>query len=178
MVVLSAQSETPSVALPNSGKVISAAIVTSGFGNLAQGLLTAIALPSIGFSNSTKTNLSSNYSSFIIQGNFQDYLSSFARFFGVNARQDASKIYIQKADLPNLDLLLDNSAESLLVALLLRAMLYESNSLISTVHIFIFNKYFINNLLITNLVLELYLPIIDPLTPTENLPSFVPNSFL
>lgn len=66
-----------------------------------------------------------------------------ARFFGLNARQPITHLYIQKADLPGLSPLATNTAESLLVALLLRVNQHESNSLISRVVIDIFNQEFI-----------------------------------
>lgn len=91
--------------------------------------------------------------------NYQSYQSRFARFFGVGARQDAAKLYIQKADL-GLALLTNNTAESILVALLLQVMKYESNNLISRGTVEVFNVEFLisNNLAITRtiLVVNLY----------------------
>lgn len=66
-------------------------------------------------------------------GQFQDYLSIFARFFGINTKQTTTHVYINKADLPDLNPKANNTAESLLVALLLREMQYESNFLISRI---------------------------------------------
>lgn len=70
------------------------------------------------------------------QGNpnsyFHNYLSSFVRFFGDNAKQDVSRIYIKKSDL-TLTTNANNRAESLVVALLLRVMQYESDDYISRV---------------------------------------------
>lgn len=63
---------------------------------------------------------------------YQNYLSSFARFFGEGSKQDIAKIYIDKASLPRLTLG-NNTAESIFVALLLQANMFESNSLISKV---------------------------------------------
>lgn len=50
-----------------------------------------------------------------------------ARIFGANAKQDISKIYINKVDLPGLTANSNNSAESLLIALLLQAIKFESS---------------------------------------------------
>lgn len=80
-----------------------------------------------------------------------DYLSSLARFFGVNARQDLNNIYINKADLIGLEPHSNNTAESLLVALLLRQKDYESNSLISTVYTSLFVSELIDGLGTNNL---------------------------
>lgn len=113
------------------------------------------------------------------QSDYINYQSRLARFFGINARQTSTHLIIQKSDLPLLTSKLSNSAESLLIALLLHVMLYESNSLISTVYAFTFNKYLdlASNLIIIDIVINLYLPIIDTLTPTDSLAPLVPNSF-
>lgn len=68
-----------------------------------------------------------------IHGYAHDYLSSLVRFFGEGFRQDANYFYINKTALPGLTLHSQNTAESLLTALLLRVKDYESNSLISRV---------------------------------------------
>ncbi len=89
--------------------------------------------------------------------NYHPYQSRFARFFGVGARQDASKLYIQKADL-GLALAANNTAESILVALLLQVLKYESNSLLSDVYIYIFQQYFetvSQPIAVSNLVINL-----------------------
>ena len=99
----------------------------------------------------------------IVLQNYFQYLSSFSRFFGENSKQDASKIYIAKSDLPKLSSFQNNTAESLFVALVLRQMIYESNSLISKVYIWHFkadfitrgNNNFINNVLVIQLFLLL-----------------------
>lgn len=77
-------------------------------------------------------------------GYFQDYLSTFARFFGVNAKQDAGELYLNKNDFSQLTPLPDNSAEALLTALLIRVMNYESSPLISKVVIELWKTEFIN----------------------------------
>ena len=66
-------------------------------------------------------------------GYYQDYLSTFARFFGASAKQTVTHIHIKKDELPELTPLINNSAESLIIALLLRVYLYESNSLLSKI---------------------------------------------
>ncbi|WP_414587405.1 hypothetical protein [Scytonema sp. PCC 10023] len=75
--------------------------------------------------------------------NYQDYLSSHARFFGNNFRQDANFIYITKSDLPLFDSKPNNTAESLFVALLLRALIYEANDLLSLIYIYRWRTYFV-----------------------------------
>lgn len=57
----------------------------------------------------------------------REYKLPLARLFGSNARQDATKIYINKADLEGLTSAINNSAESLLIALLMTAMKGESS---------------------------------------------------
>lgn len=60
--------------------------------------------------------------------NYQELLSTFQSLFGVDARQDSSRIYINKANLPLLTSQADNTAESLLISLLLQNQKYESTS--------------------------------------------------
>lgn len=89
---------------------------------------------------------------------YQTYLSSFARFFGVNAKQDVSNLYLVKSDL-GLTPLSYNNPESILVALLLRIAIYESNPLMSNVYIFLYKRYIeqgVQNFLVSNLVILLY----------------------
>lgn len=94
---------------------------------------------------------------------YQNYLSSFARFFGEGSKQDTTKIYIDKASLPRLTLG-NNTAESIFVALLLQANLFESNSLISKVVVEQFKTSLVsrNNQAYVNyaFVIKLYLLII------------------
>lgn len=77
-------------------------------------------------------------------GDFANYYSSFARFFGVNAMQTSTHLTIRKSDLPRLSSLANNTAESLLIALLLQVLIYESNNLISNVYIELYKKELIN----------------------------------
>lgn len=78
------------------------------------------------------------------QSDYTNYLSRLARFFGDNAKQNTTHLIIQKSDLPSLTPKLDNTAESLLIALLVRVMFYESNSLISTTVVTFFKTEFLN----------------------------------
>ncbi|MGL5925486.1 hypothetical protein [Chroococcidiopsis sp.] len=103
---------------------VTLAAVSLAVGLPANALLIAIAI----------TSVSSGY--------FVNYLSRLARFFGIRARQDINYLYIQKSDLPLLAVSLSNTAESLLIALLLQVMLYESNSLISRVTVDAFKTEF------------------------------------
>ena len=66
-------------------------------------------------------------------GNYYKYDSSFVRFFGLNARQNANSLFINKSDLPLLTARLFNTAESLLIAILLQVEKYESNSITSNI---------------------------------------------
>ena len=113
-------------------------------------------------------------------GNYQLYQSSFFRLFGQGSRQDSNFIYIQKSSLPLLTPGI-NKAESLFVALLLQLSLYESNDLVSKITISRFQTYFevVNDLPVVNTVLliNLYILINDPLSPSELLPSATPNNF-
>lgn len=182
MAVLSAQSTVTGFSAATSMNLKSLALVNNSQGGLInQALLKANINLLTGFSNSAQANLSANYSSFVFQSSFQDYLSSFARFFGINARQDATKVYIQKADLPKLNSLINNTVESLFIALLLRAMQFESNDMISRVVIELFKQEFvtINNIsmlrsiFVINLrttAIYFYLEVIDkdkPITPSN-----------
>lgn len=66
------------------------------------------------------------YSSQHSQSHYQNYVPSLATFFGINAKQNEENLYINKSDLIGLSPKLDNTAESLLAALLLRVMKYAS----------------------------------------------------
>lgn len=86
---------------------------------------------------------------------YYNYPSPFARFFGANARQDATKIYLKKSDFGLSDK--DNhTAECLLVALLLRVMYFESAPSSSDVVIEHLDTRFSNGLVSKTLVLYLY----------------------
>lgn len=95
-------------------------------------------------------------------GKYQDYQSSFARFFGVSAYQNNDFLYIKKTDV-GVQPLTNSTAESLFVGILLRALIEESNSLLSNVYISLFRKYIEPGrqpLIVTNLVINLYMKII------------------
>lgn len=87
--------------------------------------------------NGTITNdsISRLNSNSVIAGYYQNYLSHFARFFGINSYQTASQLIIQKSELPRLTPSNNNRAKALLIGLLLRVMEYESNDLLSKVSI-------------------------------------------
>lgn len=110
------------------------------------------------------------------QGIFQDYLSNFARFFGINAKQDVNNLHINKADL-NLAST-TNTAESLLIAILLQISNKESNLLISDVYIYLFSQQFENSLqplLVFNLVVNLYKKIDYSTSLTKSLDGLMTN---
>lgn len=94
---------------------------------------------------------------------FQDYLSSHARFFGIGFNQDTRYIYIKKADLPFLESTTNNTAQSLLVALLMRVMLYESNNLISLVNVYKWSTSFLKSQteasILNTLIVEINVPV-------------------
>lgn len=56
----------------------------------------------------------------------KDFRATLNRLFGANARQDASKLYIDKTSLIGLTPQANNNAESLLIALLLTTEIYHS----------------------------------------------------
>ncbi|MBE9191399.1 hypothetical protein IQ230_13795 [Gloeocapsopsis crepidinum LEGE 06123] len=114
MAIFSGQ-ESRGFSFPKQSVVITSTQITNGFAQVNQ------------------TSLSTNYFEFTNQGIYQDYLSTFSRFFGVNAKQDNNYLYINKADLAALTANANNTAESLLIALLLQIKEYESNSLLSSV---------------------------------------------
>lgn len=108
---------------------------------------------------SSLNSLVTSYALFNIPlGMQQSYRSRFARFFGVNATQDINNVYIKKSDL-SLTELSNNTAESILVALLLYIAKYESNLIISNVYIYLFKQYINTDMqpkLISNLVVHLF----------------------
>lgn len=91
------------------------------------------------------------------QGLFVNYLSALARFFGLNARQDQSYLYLRKSDFDNLTSLPLNTSESLFVTLMLRIMLYESSPSGSKIHIQVLSLEYLsmNNIKIFQVVLIL-----------------------
>lgn len=72
------------------------------------------------------------------EGYYHNYLSGLARLFGINARQDETKLYISKSDLLGLTARVNNSAESLFVALLLQIVRQSTDPLIAKIFISIF----------------------------------------
>ena len=111
--------------------------LTRGFESYQQGVINSLGnyskVVALGYNLDTITKLIASYSPAIRLGNYQQYQSSFARFFGVNAKQTAAHLHISKADLPGLSPKASDTAESILIALLLQEMIYESNSLISRI---------------------------------------------
>jgi hypothetical protein len=93
--------------------------------------------------------------------NYQAYQSKFARFFGVGAKQDATKLYIQKADLGLT--LGNNTAEAILTALLLQVATKESNYFISRVFVDLFKQEYIKedteSYIVTILLIKLFAPL-------------------
>lgn len=77
------------------------------------------------------------------QSQYQNYSSSFARFFGKSSYQDLNYLVIKKAELPNLTIASNNTSESLLVSLLLKVMIDESNDLISNITVEILRQDFV-----------------------------------
>lgn len=156
----------------------------SSNGYLLNAVSNLIGQPSNGISNATSALLqflfyssaSSGYSLStllvltpqmnISLGQYQQYLSSLVRFFGDNVSQSATHLIITKASI-GVQPLTNNTAESLLVGILLRVLQEESNSLISNVYISIFRRYIEPGnqpLIVTNLVVNLYMKILydDP----------------
>lgn len=115
--------------------------------------------------------------------NYQNLLSIFQSYFGLNARQDIDKIYINKADLPSLIPGANNTTESLLCGLLLQIQKYESTSEKSLINITRLPRQFIKNKSVNlakdTLIIDLYvkpqyqygISIIEPSYPLS------PNNF-
>ena len=143
----------------------------SGYTVASLGIITA--LPAVAISYFVPSLIFSNGLITLSLGQFQNYQSSFARFFGVNASQNSSYLYIKKSDLPLLNNSINPTGEALFIALLLQIQKYECNSLISTVYINTFQHYFEVSpkpLSIWVLVINLYLKMVyDPsLAPIFN----------
>lgn len=111
------------------------------------------------------------------RGNFQQYRSRLARFFGTNAQQTPTQLIIQKSDLQGLIPSVDNSPESILVALLLHVLKNESNSITSNVYISFFRTEFISSNTVS-LIVHTYLVQIYKLLIYEDdrYPSPITNS--
>lgn len=78
----------------------------------------ALLTPSL---NSQITTTTSPVVSYSIP-NFRDYLTPFQLIFGVSSRQTATHLIVSKSDFITLNASLNNTAESLLVGLLIRAL--------------------------------------------------------
>lgn len=110
-------------------------------------------------------------------GQYQQYLSSLIRFFGENFSQSATHFTITKASI-GVQPLTNNTAESLLVGILLRVLQNESNSLISDVYIVTFRRYVEPGnqpLIITNLIVNLYMKITYEPTTSDLLNNVMTN---
>lgn len=151
-------------------------------------LLVSYGLISTSAGTPLQSSLSAIALAVVSQGSYQNYLSRLARFFGVNAKQDANYLYIQKSDLILLIPRVNNTAESLFIALLLQVEQFESNSLISTVLVELFKQEFVsrNNQVYINslLLVKLYTSVIyvnrsNPDIANQIMPAtpLTPNSF-
>lgn len=110
-------------------------------------------------------------------GKYQDYQSSFARFFGANAYQTNSFLYIKKSDI-GVKKLSNSTAESILIGIIIRVLQEESNSLISNVYISLFRRYIKPGnqpLVVTNLVINLYMKILYEAGNSELLGNVMTN---
>lgn len=169
-----------------SGMPLISAASLQAFSTISTGSVLDSLLVSYGLINASagfflQTSLSAIALLFANQGNYQIYQSSFVRFFGEGFKQDSSKIYIQKNSLPLLTLSNNNTAESLLVALLLQIKQYESNSLISLATVEIFSQNFISSnndshLILTTLLLKLYVRVTYVSAPNPELGNQIINS--
>lgn len=153
----------------------------TALGNFTDTLLTAIGSLESVFSNYQYGTILSNAFIALSMGSYQPYQSRFARFFGEGSRQTSTHIYIKKAALPLLNPTLTNSSQSLMVALLLKVMADESNSLISRVTVEVFNIEFLANgnlgIMQTILIVNLY-SFVQKFEQFEILlTSVTPNSF-
>lgn len=159
MAVLNGQL-TNSQGTPSNSVLSLASNVTLPTGFFDSVLSPSNVLVNTGFSSITQTVLLTGGRIAAITGNYQNYQSSFTRFFGEGFKQDASKIYIQKSSLMLLTALPNNTAESLLTALLLQVKTYESNSLISNAVIELFSQSLVTKdnetLIQSTLLIKLY----------------------
>lgn len=89
---------------------------------------------------------------------YQDYLSSHARLFGLNFRQDIKNLYINKSDLPLLIPSKNNTPESLFVAVLLRIIMYEARDITALVNGYVWKTLFVKPFRLTELVVEINVP--------------------
>lgn len=165
MVVLAGQLVPLGVSVALQANSISKSEVSSSQGVLVtQQLLKALATLSIGLNNLNQASLTTGYYKLSSLGFYQDYFSSFARVFGVNARQDGSKIYLSKFDLSQLTAHSTNSAQSIFVALLLQVLVNDSNSLLSAFAIQFWKAQLIKvdnqPRILTTLLVDFYIPAI------------------
>ncbi len=134
----------------------------NGTSNISQGLMQFLSYlsPSNGYILPTLLVLTPQLNSAI--GQYQPYLSSLARFFGENAKQTVTHIQINKADI-QIQPLINNTAESLLVGILLRNLQENNNSISSNVYVSLFSRYVEQGdpqMLITSLIIRLYSKVI------------------
>lgn len=111
-----------------------------------------------------------------------NYLQPLNRFFGINARQDATKLYINKSDLQGLTSSSNNTAEAILIAIILRIINFEANSQISGICIVKFKTYFISKNKVNYIVHELIINLFRLTAHTnyvyyESVPSINPNLY-
>lgn len=142
MAILPAQLNN-SKGLPIDATVSNSYTLIASVGSYADSLLFSSAYIQV-----SKGQLLNSTSKLIVhqqykQGKYVNYLSRLARFFGDNAKQTNTHLIIQKSDLPSLTPKLSNTAESLLLAIILRVMLYESNSIISKTTVTFFKTEFL-----------------------------------
>jgi hypothetical protein len=115
---------------------------------------------------------------FVSFSEYINYFSKLARFFGKNASQDATKLYIQKSDLPYLTATENNTAESLFVALLLKVLLDESNSLSSPVFVYHWGTYFSENKVFHTYIINLFVLVVYVNYEAQNLETaIIPDTF-
>lgn len=117
-----------SQSLPKLAIVISQVKATKSFPKQSQ--LTIIkSQASLRLPVGKQASLSSKlrYYQFLNNSTFKSPLAAFNRFFGQNSKQTATHIQIDKTSLPLLTPNVNNSAESLLTALILHIIKYESS---------------------------------------------------
>lgn len=184
MAVLQAQTTNSNGYLANTTLGFQAS-TTASIANEMQ--VTTATLAAVSLAVGLPANALLNAIAFISLSNgyFINYLSRLARFFGDNAKQTNTHLIIQKTDLPSLTPRLSNTAESLLIAVLLRVILYESNSLISTVTIDFFKTEYVQQTVNNILLLRLFTLVVYsyplpgyPYGAITNINSFpTPNEF-
>ncbi len=166
--------------IPSGYPVFSNASLQSiavGFtGNLLDANLISLSLLYLGTAISSNILLSSRVTPNLPVAQYQSYKSRFARFFGDSAYQTATHLYIKKADIGLKGGI--NSAEAILIALLLQVQKKESNSLLSSVYIYLFSQFIetgIQPKIVFSLVVNLYFPIIYTSEPFPLLDKIMTN---